>query len=258
MSADPSVGSAFCILGIESNREKMYNTFCVISGEGECMNKIKNPAIITKIFAFSGMLAVLMYFTHVIVGNLLYPGYDPLAQAVSDLTASLSPAKNVAGIFSTLYGIFVIVLSLGIMIRFYQKVNVPFSVGTLLLVLMTVISFVGYGLFPLSDAGFNGTFSDSMHMVVTILVVVLTIGTLLAFGIGLAKAKLSRFWMVTTFVTLGLMFLGSILTATLPTSLFGLSERISLYSLQGYFIILSFALLRYGKTDPNQNTKVDA
>jgi hypothetical protein len=42
-----------------------------------------------------------------------YEGYNPLAQAISDLTALNSPSRNIAGIFSTLYGICAVTFSIG-------------------------------------------------------------------------------------------------------------------------------------------------
>jgi hypothetical membrane protein len=60
---------------------------------------------IVKLIPLLGILSVIFYFLHVIIGRIFYEGYNPLAQAISDLTASNSPSKNIARQFSMLYGI---------------------------------------------------------------------------------------------------------------------------------------------------------
>jgi len=60
---------------------------------------------IAKLMPLLGIFSVILYFLHVILGEAFYEGYNPLAQAISDLTALNSPSKNIARLFSMLYGI---------------------------------------------------------------------------------------------------------------------------------------------------------
>jgi hypothetical membrane protein len=62
---------------------------------------MKNKKLI-EIFSLFGVIGVFFYFLHVILGTLFYEGYNPMAQAISDLTASNSPSKNIAMLFSIL------------------------------------------------------------------------------------------------------------------------------------------------------------
>ena len=53
----------------------------------------------------TGIISVIFYLLHDIVGAMNYPGYNPMSQAVSDLTATDAPSFVVAGGFVTVYKI---------------------------------------------------------------------------------------------------------------------------------------------------------
>lgn len=54
----------------------------------------------------SGVLSVIFYLLHDVVGAMNYPGYNWMSQAVSDLTATDSPAFVIASGYVTIYKIF--------------------------------------------------------------------------------------------------------------------------------------------------------
>src|SRR5215510_2947399 len=140
--------------------------------------------MIVNIFSLFGIIGVVFYFLHVFFGTLFYENYNPLAQAISDLTASDSPSKNIAMLFSMLYGIFTVIFSAYFFVYFKQKINKLVTFGAGFLCIMTIVSFLGYTFFPLSEAGYAGTFQDKMHVAVTIAVVVLTISAVILLMIG--------------------------------------------------------------------------
>ena len=55
-----------------------------------------------KLLPLSGIIGVMFYFLHVIFGSLFYAEYNPMAQAISDLTAINSRSRNIAMPFSVL------------------------------------------------------------------------------------------------------------------------------------------------------------
>lgn len=191
-----------------------------------------------------GILGVLFYFLHILVGGLLYVGYNPVKQAISDLTAIGAPSELAARILSGIYGVFIMAFSICFYIFFRRKLNRIFSLGALFLLIMNVVSAIGYTAFPLSEAGFADTFQDTMHLVVTVLVVVLSIVALILLAIGFIKSKRYKIWGFIAIATLILMATGSILSGAAPAIL-GFAERISLYSLQIFTAILSLFMLRY-------------
>jgi len=206
---------------------------------------------IVKILPLFGVAGVVFYFLHVLFGTLFYTGYNPMAQAISDLTASNSPSKNIAMLFSILYGIFTVVFSAYFFVYFKQKINKCVTFGAGFFCVMTIVSFLGYTFFPLSESGYAGTFQDKMHAVVTIIVVLFTIIALILFVIGFFKTENLKHLAIISLCTFLLLLTGSMLTNILPKEYFGIAERISVYSLIIYTGIISLWMYRYIK---NQNT----
>jgi hypothetical membrane protein len=207
-------------------------------------SRMKN---IIKLMPLFGVAGVIFYFLHVFFGAIFYTGYNPLAQAISDLTASNSPSKNIAMLFSILYGIFTVVFSAYFFVYFRQKINKCVTFGAGFFCIMTIVSFSGYTFFPLSEAGYAGTFQDKMHIVVTIMVVLFTIIALISFAIGFFRTKSLKYLGIISLCTFLLLLTGSMLMNILPKEYFGIAERISVYSLIIFTGIISFWMYRYKK-----------
>ena len=194
---------------------------------------------IVKLIPFLGIFSVIFYFLHVILGEIFYRGYNPLAQAISDLTASNSPSRNIARLFSMFYGICAVSFSIGFFIYLKNKVNKAINVSSFVFCLMNIVSFFGYTLFPLSESGYAGTFQDIMHLAVTILVVLLTIVSLIIFSIGFFRAKKHKWLGIISICTLLILMVGAMLINIVPKEYFGVAERINVYSIIIYTGILS-------------------
>jgi hypothetical membrane protein len=209
-----------------------------------------NNKKLIKIFSLFGVIGAFFYFLHVILGNIFYEGYNPMAQAISDLTASNSPSKNIARLFSMIYGIFTVVFSSCFFVYFKQKINRWVTLGAGFFCVMTIVSFSGYTFFPLSESGYAGTFQDIMHMAVTIAVVLLTIISLILFMIGFFRTQNIKYLGVVSLCTFLLLLTGAMLLNIFPKELFGIAERINVYSIVIYTGILSFWMYRYIKKTP--------
>jgi hypothetical membrane protein len=172
---------------------------------------MKNKKLI-EIFSLLGVIGVFFYFLHVILGTIFYEGYNPMAQAISDLTASNSPSKNIARPFSFFYGIFTVIFSTYFFVFFKQKINKFVTIGAGFFCSMTIVSFLGYTFFPLSESGYAGTFQDIMHMAVTIIVVLFTIITLISFIIGFFRTEKTKYLAIISLCTFLLLLTGSMLT----------------------------------------------
>jgi hypothetical protein len=110
---------------------------------------------------------------------------------------------------------------------------------------MEMVSLVGYGLFPLDQSGSVNDFQNIMHIVVTGIVVLCTIGTGYFTGIGLWKTegmkKLGIFIFVCSIViTVFGAFTPVAMANGLPFS--GLTERINIFTLQIWLSVLSVYL----------------
>jgi hypothetical membrane protein len=209
---------------------------------------MKNKKLI-EMFSLFGVIGVFFYFLHVILGTILYGGYNPMAQAISDLTASNSPSKNIARPFSFFYGVFTVIFSTYFFVYFKQKINKFVTFGAGFFCIMTIVSFFGYTFFPLSESGYAGTFQDKMHMVVTIIVVLFTITALILFIIGFFKTEKLKYLAIISLCTFLLLLTGSMLINILPKEYFGIAERINVYSIVIYTGILSFWMYKYIKNN---------
>ena len=206
--------------------------------------EIENIYIIKTLSLF-GITGAVFYFAHVIFGRLFYKGYNPFSQAISDLTADNSPSKKIASAFSFLYGLFTVIFSISFYIYFKDDINKIVTLGSLFFCVMTLVSFFGYMFFPLSQAGFAGTFKDKMHLVVTALVVVFTIVSLILFSIGFLKTGNYKYLGIISICTFAALLIGVILINKLPKEYFGIAERVNVYSIVIFTGILSLWMFNF-------------
>ena len=178
----------------------------------------------------SGILGVIFYLLHDVLGSLNYPGYKWMSQAVSDLTASDAPSYVIAHGYSSIYGLFSCLCCSLVSILIKNQKSKSLRIGVYLFSIMNFISSIGYSLFPLSSAGYDGTVSSFIHVyIITALVVWLSIISLVLIIIGSFKCKY-KILGILAIISLFLMFIGSIGSAVVSKSIFGIVERFSTYS----------------------------
>ena len=195
-----------------------------------------------------GVLAIVFYLLHDVIGAAYYPGYNWMAQAVSDLTATDAPSFAVASGFVTVYKIFTCLscTSLSILVGNERK---SLRIGIYFFALMQWISAVGYALFPLTGSGYDGSVQSFIHVyVLTALVVPLSIVSLILISIGSFKGKY-RLLGVLAIVALLTMFAGVVGSQNVPKEYFGIAERFSTYSATVFTGILAV----YGFTKIRKN-----
>lgn len=105
-----------------------------------------------------GVVSLLSYTAAVIFAPAAYPGYDWMAQAVSDLSANHAPSKMLWEQLASLYGVCGIVSIMMVCVFIQGKLNKTIRIGIYLFAVMNWISNVGYTMFPLSDSGNAGAF----------------------------------------------------------------------------------------------------
>ena len=198
---------------------------------------MKNKKLVNWL-CLTGVVGAIFYLLHDIIGAANYPGYNWASQAVSDLTATDAPSFVVANGLSTVYGIFTCVccaclciLAEKISKQSNGKTNL-LKPGIYLFAIMNFISAIGYSLFPLSSAGYDGSMQSFVHVyVITIAVVLLSIVSLIMIAIGSLKGKTKHKVLgVLAIAALLLMFVGAAGSASVPKEIFGIVERFSTYS----------------------------
>lgn len=190
-----------------------------------------------------GVISLLSYTAAVIFAPFAYPGYDWMAQAVSDLSANNAPSEKLWGQLSSLYGVCGIVSIMMVCVFIRDKLNKTLRIGIYLFAAMNWISNVGYAMFPLSDSGNAGAFQDIIHIyVITVLVVLLSIASLIVIMAGGFKDKGHRYLAICAAVALLLMFVGAIGTGVVPKKFFGIPERFSVFAATGFNAVLGICL----------------
>lgn len=178
----------------------------------------------------SGPLCVLFYVLHDVIGALNYPGYDPMGQAVSDLTATDAPSFAAAIGYSNVYGILCCICCIMLCLLVNNAENKFLRRGIYAFTVMSFISAIGYSLFPLSSAGYDGSIQSFVHVyIVTILVVILSIVSMVSIAVGCFKTNRKTLAIITV-IALLCMFVGAAGSQMVPQDMFGLVERFSTYS----------------------------
>lgn len=197
-----------------------------------------------------GFVSFISYTVAVVFTPFVYPGYNWMSQAVSDLSARDAPSAFLWSQLTTLYGVCGVVCCTLTSVFIQDKLNRPIRYGIYLFTIMNWISYVGYGLFPLSSSGYIGTVQDFLHTyVVTLLVVLLSIISLVLIIIGGLKEKRYKSLSLFALFSLCHMIVGAIGVSLVPEAYFGIPERLSVFSVSFFTAILGMYLFRSFKFD---------
>ena len=189
-----------------------------------------------------GIVSFLSYTAAVVLSPLAYPGYNWMAQAVSDLSAANAPSLALWNQLSAFYNTCEVVCVTLVCIGLQGQKTKLLRTGVSLFAIMEWVSAIGYRRFPLSESGYAGAFQDVMHMVVTAAVVVLSIvslGIIIAAG---AKDRSCRSYGVCAAVALGMMLVGALGMKLVPAAYFGVVERFSVFAATGFNAALGIHL----------------
>lgn len=204
-----------------------------------------------QILGLTGVISFLSYAAAVIFSPLGYPGYDPMKQAVSDLSAANAPSLALWNALSSFYNVCEVLCATVVCVGIQRKGTKILRIGVYLFAVMEWVSAVGYRAFPLSESGFAGTFQDVMHMVVTGVVVVLSIASLTVIMVAGAKSKECRSYGICAAVALGMMLVGALGVKLVPAEYFGVVERFSVFAATGFNAALGLHLF-FSKSDESQ------
>ena len=189
-----------------------------------------------------GIVAFLSYTAAVVFSPMAYPGFDWMAQAVSDLSAANAPSLSLWNQLSSLYDVCTLICAMMVCVGIQGKKSKLLRVGIYIFTAMEWVSAVGYSLFPLSDSGYAGTFQDRMHIISTVLVVVLSIVSLVMIIIAGIKDKSCRSYGICAGIALGMMLVGALGMNMVPKAYFGVVERFSVFAATGFNAVLGIHL----------------
>ena len=189
-----------------------------------------------------GVVSFLSYAAAVVFAPLAYPGYDWMAQAVSDLSAANAPSLALWNQLTALYNACEVVCVTVVCIGIQGRKSRLLRSGIYLFAAMEWVSAVGYRMFPLSDSGYAGAFQDGMHMVTTALVVLLSIVSLTVIIVAGVKDRECRSYGVCAAIALAMMLVGAMGMKIVPAGYFGVVERFSVFAATGFNAALGIHL----------------
>lgn len=204
----------------------------------------------------TGIISLISYAAAVCLSPLAYPEYDWFSQAVSDLSAENAPSRILWDQLSALYGVcsVVCVTCVSVYISENRTNTRLFRIGIYLFTIMNWLSKVGYDMFPLSDSGKEiSTFQESMHIAVTVAVVLLSIVSLILIIIAGFKKTGIRSIAVWACAALAMMFIGAVGQGIVPKDYFGIVERFSVFAAVGFNAVLGVYLIRGFRSCNSEN-----
>jgi hypothetical protein len=193
-----------------------------------------------------GMVAVAAYILHVVLGGILWNGYNHLMQPISDLTATGAPDRALLQTILWFYAFPAILF--GLCAYLYLRSFAPkvAQAGMLLYLIMQIVSF-SYNFFPEDLAGSPATFLGTMHLAVTSLIIPLTILAPILIGAGFRRLEGFKGFGTYSIVTGILIFIFGGTTAmffALQLPYFGTVERLNIGTLQVWTFLTALKLLR--------------
>ena len=193
-----------------------------------------------------GPVALLSYAAAVVFSPLADPGYNWMAQAVSDLSAAGAPSRALWSRLAAPYDLCAPLVPLLACVSLSQtrRGNRPLRLGVGLFAAMSWVSALGYGMFPLTEAGAPSGFQNAMHLAVTALVVLLSIASLALLLAGGLKGRAYPALSACAGAALALMLAGAIGVNLAPAAYFGVFERFSVFAAAGFTAALGMALYR--------------
>lgn len=195
----------------------------------------------------SGMLAVVIYVLHILIGGYLWKTYSHLQQPISDLTATGAPNRFLLLLLTNIYGVLALIFAVSLTYFERKERHKLFFWGGISFILLHIVS-ISYSFFPQDLPDAEPSFAGMMHLVVTALIVPFTMLTPLLIGFGLKKEKawktLGNFSLIcgVLIIIFGGMS-GFFFAKGLPY--FGLVERINIGTLQIWTFVLSYKFLSY-------------
>lgn len=189
---------------------------------------------LTQKLGLLGIVSLLSYTAAVVFSPSAYPGYNSMAQAVSDLSAANAPSLALWNQLTALYNVCEVVCATVVCIGIQGQKSKLLRAGVYLFAIMEWVSAVGYRIFPLSDSGYAGAFQDTMHIAVTAVVVLLSIVSLAIIIAAGIKDRSCISYAICAAIALSMMLVGALGMKIVPAEYFGIVERFSVFAATGF------------------------
>ena len=193
----------------------------------------------------SGVLSVVFYVLHVVIGGIKWKGYSHLQQPISDLTATGAPNRALMLTLTTIYGFLALLFAVLFTILKSKEHHSLVFWGGISFIVLHLVSIL-YPLFPQDLPGAKVTFRGRMHILITALIVPFTIITPFLMGFGFISETQWHALGVYSIITGILILIFGGTTAVFYAKrlpYFGLVERLNIGALQVWTFVFSLELI---------------
>jgi len=213
---------------------------------GMAESAVTRHLMLRKVLLVCGIVSSLFYAGMDVIGGTRWQGdYSWLSQEFSRLSAIGAPSRTFHLVLNPIYTLLVITFGLGVWLSAGRKHGLRL-VGAGLVV-YALVSFVWPQFFPEDLNAPVSAFTNTMHILITVVTVLSWILIL-----GFAATAFGKGFRLYSFGTLAAVIVFGALTgpqavslaAGQPTPWLGLTERLNIYSFMLWLVILAITLLR--------------
>jgi hypothetical protein len=216
--------------------------------------KSSNRKITMKFFTkdnllICGILSTILYVIATILGAMKWSEYDSFSQSVSELIAVNAPSASIVIPLFLIYSLLVFAFGIGIWLSAENKKAI--RVVAVLIIAKEVLGVIATLFAPMHLRGTETTISDTWHIILTAIGVLLCMFPAIIFG---AKAFGKRFFIFSIVTILVFLLFGTLagmdgskIAENLPTPYAGVWERINIFMYFIWVIVLAINLLRQNK-----------
>lgn len=203
-----------------------------------------------KVLLICGVLYPLLYIFADLLGTLVYDGYDYTSQNISEILAIGSPARPVVLPLFNLSDLLLLAFAVGVFRSAGQKRVL--KIAAVLLACCAVFGAVTSVFFPMNLRDAPKTYSDTMHIILTSVLVVFILAS-----IGTGASSLGKHFRWYSIITMAVLFIFGALTGMqgpkigtgAPTPWMGITERVNIYGYVIWVMVFAFNLRDIGKKD---------
>lgn len=215
-------------------------TGTMIHGKKELQSVSVLKALLT-----CGIIYPFLYIFADILGTLIYEGYDYTSQNISEILAIGSPARPVVLPLFNLSDLLLLAFAIGVFESAGQKRML--KIAAVLLACCAITGALTSLFFPMNLRDAPKTYSDTMHIILTSVLVLIILGS-----IGTGASALGRGFRWYSIITIAVLFIFGALTGMqgpkigtgAPTPWMGITERVNIYGYVIWVLVFAVNLLR--------------
>ena len=193
---------------------------------------------------YCGLFAPIIFILNAILGGSLRPGYSHLVNTVSELFTVGSPNRLLLSSFYTLFSIGLILFGIGLLqfVCFTGKDQGIGKWGASLFIVVGILNSLTATVFPQDPWGSPSTFPGEMHMILSGIITLLSLGYMLLFGIWFHRTGIFPGFLWYSIITVvGAFLAGAWFAISVDNPIMGLAERIAI--LVGFQWTLALSIL---------------